>query len=192
MPFLSQELTWMGFWRKTAFSSSHKHSTGLSSNDVVHLTSQTGHQLTCRLGGHKRPSQYPPWAGGPSRCFQVTSATGRAGGSELCCISLKRQKRSLSDSAKFTADSPPSFHGPPFPFCLSCRHISQLSCAHAGPYLHCPKLQVPLWPTETHQKKFSAPQKAMLPTWKSEIFINWQLPFLHPTRGFTETNCSPA
>lgn len=192
MPFLSQELTWMGFWRKTAFSSSHKHSTGLSSDDIVHLTSQTGHQLTCRLGGHRRPSQYPPWTGGPSRCFPVTSATGRAGGSELCCTSLKKTEKKSQRFGQVHCWLSPSFHGPPFPSCPAGTFPSY-TCAHAGPYLHCPKLQVPLLPMETHQKtKFSAPPKAMLPTWKSEIIINLQLPFLHPTRGFTETNCSPA
>ena len=121
----------MGFWRKTAFSSSHKHSTRLSFDDDVDFTSQTCHQLTCSFWGHKRPSQFPPWTEGPPSCLQVTSATGRAGGNELCCSSLQREKRGLSNSTKFTADSP--HQGLPFSPNQPCRHIFQLHLCSCQP-----------------------------------------------------------
>ena len=130
----------MGFWRKTAFSSSHKHSTRVSFDDVD-FTSQTHHQLTCSFWGHKRPSHYPPWMEGPPSCWQETSATGRAGGNELCCSSLQRQKRGLGNLTKFTADRP-------IKACIShpaspVGTFSSHTCAHAGPYLHCLKLLSP-------------------------------------------------
>lgn len=117
LPFFISRVTWNlnGILKEIFFSSCHMPSTMLSFDDVVDLKSQSGPQLTCGFGGHNRPSQYFPWAGGPSRCLQRTSASGRAGGNELCCSSLQRQRGSLrvcwvavlTNSTKFTAAFPP-------------------------------------------------------------------------------------
>ena len=151
----------MGFWRKTAFSSSHKHSTRLSFDDDVDFTSQTCHQLTCSFWGHKRPSQFPPWTEGPPSCLQVTSATGRAGGNELCCSSLQREKRGLSNSTKFTADSP--HQGLPFSPYQPCRHIFQLhlcSCQPLPASCQAPISTFIYYPCRLVRKQNSPPPKS--------------------------------
>lgn len=143
------------------------------------------HQLTWRFWGHNRPSQYSPWAGGPPRCLHSSPATGRAGGSEPCCSLLQRQRGGLSgivtNSTKATAHVP-------IKACLShaartpCRHMLAVSTfAHAGCCLHCSITVFPgsfITQRLIRKQQFSTPQKVPLPTWRSEVILNVQLPFV--------------